>query len=63
MAVSESEITRADLVPPGPNHPFLTSEGTVDPIWYNFLNNIANMSNELKTLSNAIRTEVNTQHP
>lgn len=63
MAVSQSAITRADIVIPGPNHPFLTPKGTVDPIWYAFLLNMANMSNDAKTLANAIKTEVDTQHP
>jgi len=63
VAVSADSVSRADLVPPGPNHPFLTPSGTVDPIWYAFLLNLANMSNDLKTLANATKAEVDTQHP
>lgn len=63
MAVSADEVTRADIIPPGPNHPFLTSDGRVDRVWYAFLVSLANMSNDLKTLANATKTEVDTQHP
>lgn len=63
MAVSASSITQADIVTPAPNHPFLNQDGTVDRVWYAFLVNQQKMLNDLKTLANSIKTEVDIQHP
>jgi hypothetical protein len=63
VAVSVDAITQADLSIPRPDHPFLTPDGSVDPIWYRFLADQARMINSIKELTNAIKTEVDTQHP
>lgn len=63
MAVDADAIARADLRIPDPKHPFLNADGTVDRVWFVYLNNLTNTINELKTLANAIKTEVDTQHP
>lgn len=63
VAVSVDEITQEDLRMPNQEHPFLTPEGRIDPIWHRFLSDTVRMINSQKELLNAVRTEVNTQHP
>ena len=63
MAVSEAAITQEDLVLPKPDHPVIMSNGMIDPVWYRFFSDLIRMENYNKELTNAIRTEVNTQHP
>jgi len=63
VAVSVDEVTQADTKIPRPDHPLLQSNGTVDPIWYRFLSNLSSSNNQIKELANAIKTEVDAQHP
>lgn len=64
MAVNGSAVTQADIALPDVNHPLIDLKtGRIDPVWHRVLVDLARQSNAVKTLANAILTEVNTQHP
>lgn len=64
MAVSGSAVTTAKIALPDVNHPLIDMRtGKIDPIWHRVLSDLVRQSEAVRTLANAILTEVNTQHP
>jgi hypothetical protein len=64
VAVSGSSVTQVDIGLPDVNHPLIDMKtGRIDPVWHRVLVDLTRQSNAVKSLANAILTEVNTQHP
>lgn len=67
MAVSEAALPTAFPAVPGQEHPFVVNVNGVmqiDPVWHRYLViEREKLLKQIVILTNALRTEVNTQHP
>jgi hypothetical protein len=64
VAVSGSAVESARIAMPDVNHPLVdVSTGKIDPVWHRVLTDLVRQNEAVRTLANAILTEVNTQHP
>lgn len=66
MAVSTPAVEERRIRLPDDSHPIAyQKDGLIylDPVWRRVLQAVIDRQHEIAVLANAIRTEVNTQHP
>lgn len=63
MAVDNPLISQDNIVLPTLDEPFVDSNGHITKVWRDTLSNMVNQINLLKSLANATKAEVDTQHP
>lgn len=66
VAVSTPAVSEAAILLPEASHPVAYIENGrvfLDPVWRRTLQKVVDRQREIAVLANAIRTEVNTQHP
>lgn len=64
MAVSGTAVESVRIAMPDVNHPLIdVRTGKIDPVWHRVLSDLVRQNEAVRTLANAILTEVNTQHP